>query len=775
MRAGVGVAVIAAGTVAGHLARATVEGIELDLLRLAGRLPDPVEDLLIGAAQLLVRVLPAVALVSLALRRRWRIALVLVLTGWVAGAAMAAAQWLAFDRTLDELLALAEAQRDQGLSFSPSSPVVASITAVVTVAGPWLSRRWRRALWTVVGVAVVLRLISPTDPAFDVVVALGVGVFVGSVVLLLTGGRATEPSAEALAAALVELGFDPGPLDRLDPVGTAHRFAFVDGDDRRLEVTLRTPDERDADLLARVGMRLRVIDSEVDPGYTRVDRRIEHEALALLLAERGGVCAPRSVALGALADGAAFLVSAPVADRAVTDDDLRSPEVVAALWTAVGRLHAAGIAHRHLDLGALRIDESGRIVVSGFDRARLTPTDRDRARDLAALLVEVAVAAGADTAVDAATAAIGDDQVGRVLPMLQPLALPTATRARAKAHPGLLEELRRRLAERTGREEVALERLERIRPRTLVMVTASSLAFYSLLPQLANLGSTVESFGDADPLWLVGTVAASMASYVFAAVSFQGSVAQPIPFAANLRAQVGASFAGLVGPAGAGGYALTARFLQRNGLDAGESAASVSINGVAGVAVHVLLTLGFVTWTSQSDAAGTSGLSGIELPAGSTILLVGAILLALVGGTLGIAPVRRRVVGPAVAAVRSAGAQLAAVARRPARVVALLGGSAAISLSYVAAVAAAVAAFGGELSFAQVGTAYLAAAALASVAPTPGGLGAFEAALVALLTGFRMADGPAVAAVLTFRLATFWLPILPGWAAVTWMQRRDEL
>ena len=57
--------------------------------------------------------------------------------------------------------------------------------------------------------------------------------------------------------------------------------------------------------------------------------------------------------------------------------------------------------------------------------------------------------------------------------------------------------------------------------------------------------------------------------------------------------------------------------------------------------------------------------------------------------------------------------------------------------------------------------------------PTPGGLGGFEAALVAGLTALHIAAGPAVAAVLTFRLLTFWLPIVPGFIAFRWLQRRQ--
>ena len=46
-----------------------------------------------------------------------------------------------------------------------------------------------------------------------------------------------------------------------------------------------------------------------------------------------------------------------------------------------------------------------------------------------------------------------------------------------------------------------------------------------------------------------------------------------------------------------------------------------------------------------------------------------------------------------------------------------------------------------------------------------------EAALVAALTGFGMASGAAVSAVLTYRLITYWLPVLPGWLSWNLLRR----
>ena len=51
----------------------------------------------------------------------------------------------------------------------------------------------------------------------------------------------------------------------------------------------------------------------------------------------------------------------------------------------------------------------------------------------------------------------------------------------------------------------------------------------------------------------------------------------------------------------------------------------------------------------------------------------------------------------------------------------------------------------GALPLAHVAVVYLGGSAIAAAAPTPGGLGAMEAALVAGLTGFGLSTGPAIA------------------------------
>ena len=70
----------------------------------------------------------------------------------------------------------------------------------------------------------------------------------------------------------------------------------------------------------------------------------------------------------------------------------------------------------------------------------------------------------------------------------------------------------------------------------------------------------------------------------------------------------------------------------------------------------------------------------------------------------------------------------------------------------------------------------LSGSAVGSVVPTPGGIGAVEAAMSAFMTAVAHVYAPvALSAVLLFRLLSFWLPIPFGWVALNYLQRNDAL
>jgi uncharacterized protein (TIRG00374 family) len=91
-----------------------------------------------------------------------------------------------------------------------------------------------------------------------------------------------------------------------------------------------------------------------------------------------------------------------------------------------------------------------------------------------------------------------------------------------------------------------------------------------------------------------------------------------------------------------------------------------------------------------------------------------------------------------------------------------VGGTATSTAALALAVVACLEAFSAGPPLAHVVATYLGATVVGTLSPTPGGAGAFEAALVAGLTGVGVPAAAAVPAVLAFRLITFWVPIPVG-------------
>ena len=301
------------------------------------------------------------------------------------------------------------------------------------------------------------------------------------------------------------------------------------------------------------------------------------------------------------------------------------------------------------------------------------------------------------------------------------------------------------------------------------MVALAAGAFYFILPQLAQVGDSWRAFQSADWSWLPVVVVMSCLTYVAGAVGMVGTVPQRLPLGPTVTTQFASSFVNRVSPANVGGMALNARFLQKCGVDPATAVAAVGLNSAVGGIVHIVLLTVFFVW------AGSDLGRAFSLPSSSKILLVLAVVAALAGLLVLTAWGRRKVLRPLGKAIRSAGTNFARVATSPVKVTMLFGGSACVTLAYAGALVGAVNAFEGGISVAQIGAVYLGASALAAATPTPGGLGAIEAALVAGLTGVGMASGPAVSAVLTYRLVTYWLPILPGWLSWMYLQRKEYL
>jgi glycosyltransferase 2 family protein len=245
-----------------------------------------------------------------------------------------------------------------------------------------------------------------------------------------------------------------------------------------------------------------------------------------------------------------------------------------------------------------------------------------------------------------------------------------------------------------------------------------------------------------------------------------GSSPRPLPFWRTTAVQVAVAFTGRTTPGGAGFFGVNIAFLERLGLRRSSAVGVVVLNlTAAGVVGGVFGVIGVF-------ALGASGLlAGVRIPLGWPELAgAGGVLVAataLLASPFG----RRRFVRPGL---RVAGELLAAL-RRPVRAAQLFVGSFGTLAAPGLGLAATLAAFGARVPVLAVLAVFLIGHTFGHIAPIPGGLGPVEVLMVAGLAALGTVSTLAVVAVLTMRVLTYWLPVLPGIAMFRYLQHHNVI
>jgi uncharacterized membrane protein YbhN (UPF0104 family) len=116
-----------------------------------------------------------------------------------------------------------------------------------------------------------------------------------------------------------------------------------------------------------------------------------------------------------------------------------------------------------------------------------------------------------------------------------------------------------------------------------------------------------------------------------------------------------------------------------------------------------------------------------------------------------------------------------AVVTDPERILRIVGGTLMQKVLFAMKLAAAVAAYGGSIGFAEAIFVNSAVSLFVGLVPVPGGVGVGEAALTAGLVAVGVPEGPAIAAAISHRMVTNYLPPVYGWFASKWLTERDYL
>lgn len=677
--------------------------------------------------------------------------------------------WLTAPRLVPVgLVPLLLRQPDGGVFLFPSARA-AVIAALVTSASPYLTRLVRHSGWAAVALVAVAEVFLGNNLPVGAVAGAALGWGTGTFYHLVLGAPGRKTSEDAVRMALEEAGLPhaeiaPVPRRWLRPY--AYDITTLTGEHLQMKVVRRL--HRLAGPVYRLRRLLASVEDRHEPGRLATPRHeLEHEAYMTLLAERAGIGVLPVVLVGEIEHGPPFLLRRRVEGRRLStlSSDVVDDAVLGRIWHVVALLGEHRLAHHGLRAQNILIDRDNRPRIIDFTFSRAGGPSGQVPQDVAEMLVTLASVVGVQRALASAERAVPSDTLRDALPHLQWLALRRRLRRQLDEDRTTLAALRETLADRIGQPPPRFH--SPVRPVTLLIMLFFGAAIYLLLPQLSSLGEVRSALARADWWWIGVAIATGFLGVVASGVTIMGSSRRSLPLGKTMAVQLAAAFTGRTTAAGVGFFGVNIIYLERLGLRRTHAVGVVLLNrAVVGVVTGVATALGILV-IGDAVPVGT-----IAIPTGWPVYVIAALLVGIL--VFLASPVgRRRVWRPLAAQLRELRGDLLPVFRQPIRALQLLGGSVVFLVLQAIGLAATLAAFQPSFPILPVLAVYVVGSTLGQLVPTPGGLGAVEAATVAGLTAIGIGPTNAVAAVLTSRALTFWLPVLPGLAAFRLLQHRD--
>lgn len=758
---------IAAVALLAYVAQSTTTGIEKDIYQGARRLPAAIiliTNLISGLGTL---IFPAVVALDLLIRKRPRQLMESVGGLLVSVLILSLITW-ALIQSGSERLLLAFAGTTDPLTAVPFNAVIGGIAAFTTVSRIMSRPRWNVVAGIVISSIALADIVAGGVTAAGLATSLLAGWAVGLLIRYLLGTDTTRPSGGEIAKVMDGLGIPLTLLRAAEVLKSGRRYDASTIDGARIDLIVLDRDLEGAGLAQGIYRSLRLRDDTAGSG-TSMRRHLERIALNSWAISTAGISTQHLLAVAEVGPDAALLAFEHVPGRSFSDvgHTIGDAELAGA-WEIVRDLQAARIAHRALNAENFLQAADGKVYIQGIKDGAVAASDVLLRIDLAEALVTLSLAADPIRAIQAGKVVLGSTALARALPALQLVALGATTRELLKENRELLTTLRTAVLDELPETAIENEQIdiERIKPRTLFTVIAGSVAAYLLLTQLGkvNLG---EVFRVADTSWVLIGLGFSALTYVAATMALAGVIPERLSFWKTLQAQFAASFATLVTPPTLGSVAINVRYLSKQGMHAALAGASIAVAQALAFLSHIILLFIAVV------AAGTSSDFTFRPP--RTAIIVFLVIALTVTALLTIPNIRTWAGKKLQPIFSQVVPRLSSLANQPAKLATGVFGVLLLNISYCLCLVASVRAFTPNASVAAIALVYLAAAVVGQAAPTPGGLGAVEAAMAAGLTAAGIDPGIAISATLIFRLLTFWLPTIPGWLALRNLQRTGDL
>ncbi|TDE08779.1 lysylphosphatidylglycerol synthase transmembrane domain-containing protein [Jiangella asiatica] len=747
------------------VAERTLTGLTADLADFNRTVPRGPVDVVAFASQLASLILPPALVFILMVRGRMRTTVELLVAGALASVAAAlVSTWLAGpapERLHDTFVPSAD-----GVAGTAVPAMTTLLVAIVTVVSRLALKRIRQITAFAVAGSFAVWLFRGDVTVGGMLLSLGIGWAVGLLVRLVSGQPSLAPNGHKVAAVLRANGYDVSSLNA-DPVDKYRRY-IADSLQGPLGVLVLDRDNDGAGAVVRAADQIRTREEVLPRQMVTMRSAVNQITLQSLAVSRAGARTPKLRNVLRIGSDAAAIVYDHVPGRVLAN--LTADEVTDAmledLWRQLGRLRRNQVAHRRISGRTILVSETGKVWLLDPSGGEVAAPELAIRADLAQALVGCALVVGVDRTIDTAIRVLGQDVVAGAIPLLQPVALARSTRRDLKGRRDVLSKLRDGLVSGTGREPDQPVRLQRLRPLSLVTGVGAVFAVYLVGTQLSDV-SFSQLWSQIDWRWLFVAVVLMFTSFVGATLALMGFVPERVGFWRIMGAQISLGFLKLVAPATVGIVAINIRVLTKAGVAAPLAAASVAANQVGNVAI-TFPTIGILGLVTGSSAA-----PDID-PSVNTLVIVLVVLAAAAVLAL-IPPVRTRLRALWSDFAERGLPRLLDVLSNPRKLLVALGGILLQSASLILCFYTCLLAVGGAANIAALAVVQLVGNTLGMAVPTPGGLGAVEAALTAGVSTLGVGATTAVTAVLVFRLVSFWLPILPGWVLWTQMQKRDLL
>lgn len=739
--------------------------LEKSVSGIVGVLPARHANLVYLLYGLAILALPFAILLGLVVGRNWKLLAGYAASGLIAGVVLsftgtglAAPKWH---------LAVTNQHLDTFLSQFVDDPRwIAMLAAVLTVSSPWLPRRWRRWWWLLLLAFVPMHLfVSAIVPARSML-GLAVGWFVGAVIVWLVGTPALEVPLDTAVRVLARRGTPITALRVLRPAGAGPLVVSATSTESEVILELYGRNQRSGSALRQFWRWLSFRSSETSALHTSMRRAVEHRALMAIAVADLGVGGTTALGVSALDRG--WMLYAHYPPRGEPIDESADDTVVSDIWRALGVLRHHQISHGDLRLSEMRRD-GGIILFTGFGYAELGATTPQLLSDIAQLLLTTAAMFGQERAVRAAIDGLGEDAVLAASGRLTRAALPARIRT-SVADPGrVMAATREEVLKQTTADTIKTAQVTRLSRNQFIQLVLLIGLVYVAYPYISAVPTFFSALHRANWWWALLGLAVSSLTYLGAAASLWACASSPVSYRNLVVMQVANTFAATTTPAGVGGLALSVRFLQKAGLGGVRATAAVALQQAVQVITHVGLLIVF------SVAAGTSTNLSHIVPGPTVIYLLAGAALGVVGTFMLVPKARRWLRNSVRPQLKEVLAELRELARDPRRSAIIVLGCATTTLGAATALWVSVQAFGGGTTFIAVTVVTMIGGTLASAAPTPGGVGAVEAALIGGLAAFGTPAGVGVTAVLLYRVLTCWLPVFLGWPTLRWLTAHDMI